>query len=971
MAPPVHTDEEIVLRNRWVQIRKSNCYLDLDKKQSNPIYKMAVDLLMHTNFYRAFTASSTLPSIYIQQFWDTIQYDKKAGSYRCQLDEQWRHKFYPRPDSLLHLPNEEPVLVYLKFSAKGSKREVFGMPIPGSLITSDIQTASYYQEYLASVAKHRKYLAGKTGSHLDSPAPMPTKPARKPKSTAPKEPPRPSVSISVISAQPKPTSAPAKPHEKKRKQATETSSKPLKAKKSKYGCIAAEDAELQKVLEESMKTVYAAAPQGPLLPVVIREPKSGKYQPLPEVPGKGKAKVSEEQVSHDLLSRKSLRRKAMWINTYSKGVSLNLLDPPSTMTLHMLFLDNIMADVNAPSGQAPAMAPPVHTDEENVLRNRAFTASSTIPSIYIQQFWDTIQYDKKAGRYRCQLDEQWESSHNPILIMPRGFGKNSPSPYILLLKTSGICLAYNWEEKGHSDCDSKHPPVLGYLKFSAKGSKREVCGMPIPGSLITSDIQTASYYQEYLASVAKHRKYLAGSHLDSLAPMPTKPARKPKSTAPKEPPRPSVSISVISAQPKPTSAPAKPHEKKRKQATETSSKPPKAKKSKYGWIAAEDAELQKVLKESMKTVYAAAPQGPILPVVIREPKSGKYQPLPEVPGKGKAKVSEEQSDSEEESKKVVLWATEGGNDEDQAGPDPGAQAEGQTGTNAGTLNKGQAGSNPDEMSKGQAGPDPGNARDEEQSIPSPVVHAGSDREHMDLDVADVSPQPSTDQLDEGFTATAYPKVQESLKLAVEEHVLLEEPASSSGTLSSLQHLSKDISFGDLFFSDRHSDADKNAKTEVESMMNVPIQQAMSLISLTTSPIIDLTSRPESPKEHQQFKATTTDTTTTLPPPQAQQQSTVEAMMASALASNHSPPPEDSLLVQTADMATFIDWFCKRRECHKLLTDSVDDPILRNNISKPLPLGGSPGQVTIQSDFFINKDLEYLRYGSKGSRPVEN
>nr|GEW39735.1 reverse transcriptase domain-containing protein [Tanacetum cinerariifolium] len=124
--------------------------------------------------------------------------------------------------------------------------------------------------------------------------------------------------------------------------------------------------------------------------------------------------------------------------------------------------------------------------------------------------------------------------------------------------------------------------------------------------------------------------------------------------------------------------------------------------------------------------------------------------------------------------------------------------------------------------------------------------------------------------------------------------------------------------------------------------------------------------------------------------------------ASALASNYSPPPKDSLLAQTGDIATFIDWFRKRRgitelkpqdlegpafeiikvfhldvihlqyqmeECHKLLTDSVDDPIIRHNVSKPLPLGGPPGQVTIQSDFFFNKDLEYLRYGSKGRRPA--
>ncbi|GJZ63959.1 hypothetical protein Tco_0620380 [Tanacetum coccineum] len=57
------------------------------------------------------------------------------------------------------------------------------------------------------------------------------------------------------------------------------------------------------------------------------------------------------------------------------------------------------------------------------------------------------------------------------------------------------------------------------------------------------------------------------------------------------------------------------------------------------------------------------------------------------------------------------------------------------------------------------------------------------------------------------------------------------------------------------------------------------------------------------------------------------------------------------------------------ECHKLLTDQVDESIIRYNVSKSLPLGGPPGQVTIQSDFFFNKDLEYLRYDRKGGRPA--
>nr|GFD30079.1 hypothetical protein [Tanacetum cinerariifolium] len=50
--------------------------------------------------------------------------------------------------------------------------------------------------------------------------------------------------------------------------------------------VADEDADYQKDVEESMKDAYAL-PKGPLPPVVIREPESGKYQPLPEVPGKG------------------------------------------------------------------------------------------------------------------------------------------------------------------------------------------------------------------------------------------------------------------------------------------------------------------------------------------------------------------------------------------------------------------------------------------------------------------------------------------------------------------------------------------------------------------------------------------------------------------------------------------------------------------------------------------------------------
>ncbi|GJW40361.1 hypothetical protein Tco_0066206, partial [Tanacetum coccineum] len=62
------------------------------------------------------------------------------------------------------------------------------------------------------------------------------------------------------------------------------------------------------------------------------------------------------------------------------------------------------------------------------------------------------------------------------------------------------------------------------------------------------------------------------------------------------------------------------------------------------------------------------------------------------------------------------------------------------------------------------------------------------------------------------------------------------------------------------------------------------------------------------------------------------------------------------------------------ECHKMPTDQVDwtnpeGDHVRVDVNRPLPLGSPPGHVTIQTQFFFNKDFGYLRYGSKGSSPA--
>nr|GEX10086.1 retrovirus-related Pol polyprotein from transposon TNT 1-94 [Tanacetum cinerariifolium] len=283
MAPPTCTDEQILPRSSWVHVGKSNCYLDVEKSQSNPIYKITVDILKHTNFFRPFNASSTIPSIYIQQFWDTVRYAERMWEEFTQSI----HSFIEDKKNLaLHTQGKKKSNphVILSVSAKGTKREVFRMPIPNELITDDIRGGLYYNEYLEKVAKHQRYLAGEEGSDPDSPAPKPAK-ATKPKATKQSTPSIPKAtpvtkpvtakaSKSTSSQQPKPAPpapkpAPAKPQEKKRRLVKETSDEPSIAKRSKPS-LDVHDTH-----------------RGPLPLVVFREPDSGRRQPLPEVQDKG------------------------------------------------------------------------------------------------------------------------------------------------------------------------------------------------------------------------------------------------------------------------------------------------------------------------------------------------------------------------------------------------------------------------------------------------------------------------------------------------------------------------------------------------------------------------------------------------------------------------------------------------------------------------------------------------------------
>ncbi|GKC76726.1 hypothetical protein Tco_1127500 [Tanacetum coccineum] len=155
---------------------------------------------------------------------------------------------------------------YLKFSAKGTKREVFGMPILNELITADIRGGQYYKEYLEKAAKHQRYLAGEEVSDPDSPAPKPAK-ATKPKATKQSKPLVPkaaSITKPAAAEAPKPT-------------ASQQPSKKDQSVPDKEPVYGDEEADTQRAIEESLKEVHDAH-RGPLPLVVFREPDSGKFQ---------------------------------------------------------------------------------------------------------------------------------------------------------------------------------------------------------------------------------------------------------------------------------------------------------------------------------------------------------------------------------------------------------------------------------------------------------------------------------------------------------------------------------------------------------------------------------------------------------------------------------------------------------------------------------------------------------------------
>ncbi|GKA77204.1 hypothetical protein Tco_0783665 [Tanacetum coccineum] len=284
-----------------------------------------------------------------------------------------------------------------------------------------------------------------------------------------------------------------------------------------------------------------------------------------------------------------------------------------------------MADMNmstndVPAEQAPAIAPPTRMDDQILPSNKwvpsvrltaAFTASSTILAIYIQQFWDTMCFNSSTGLYSCQLDEQWFNLHKHILqdaldITP--YNDNNPfvappssDTVIEYVNTLGYpCKTARYDRPRHpmlqilwgithrSNIDyaerigkslfnpyklssltgrtllqllmERRRPLIYLFQTYVGKDGREIFGMPIPDALLTDAIKSAPYYNSYLEHVTEYQRYLNEKHV--------KADDKSPELASSQPPKPT---------PTPTESSKKDQGKKRKLVMESTNAPSPAK----------------------------------------------------------------------------------------------------------------------------------------------------------------------------------------------------------------------------------------------------------------------------------------------------------------------------------------------------------------------------------------------------------
>ncbi|GJW53543.1 hypothetical protein Tco_0097628 [Tanacetum coccineum] len=248
----------------------------------------------------------------------------------------------------------------------------------------------------------------------------------------------------------------------------------------------------------------------------------------------------------------------------------------------------------------------------------------------------------------------------------------------------------------------------------------------------------------------------------------------------------------------------------------------------------EEYDVERAIQMSLES-YQAQSQSHVGGVAIREPVVEATRPLLVVEGKGKAIATEEQAAQSllalHTPKKRIRDSpspadAETGADTDktnirgdteilQIGEEQGDDVANVVNLKEKTaeIDEGQDESDPGKtpesrpppeqvfMDEDQAGPDPGESR---------VALAGPD------------PEPTHDE----FMANVYPNVQENLKFLADEHVILEDPLSSTETLSLMNNLEDAYTIRDQFLTDKSTEDEQGKLNDLPHKINQTVNEVV-------------------------------------------------------------------------------------------------------------------------------------------------
>ncbi|GJR51658.1 hypothetical protein Tco_1402179 [Tanacetum coccineum] len=433
--------------------------------------------------------------------------------------------------------------------------------------------------------------------------------------------------------------------------------------------------------------------------------------------------------------------------------------------------------------------------------------------------------------------------------------------------------------------------ILGNLKFVPKGETVEVFGMAIPDPLITEAIQQSSYYPKYLEMVAENTKKTPQESASVQPATRRTPPKKPTTTTPVKPSK---------STPAPTKKPSKhklPQKVRKGKPTfqlvdeddeaqqesvpqdegddpdlELAKKMSLEAHQEKGEGEGDDADMERAIKLSLDPAFLPQGQAPVGGVTIRDPVSETTPKLPEVVGKGKAIVTEEQvahslidlskkkrttdqfilvrrdqtphdsttgpsSQPEDDTSEKVIHESSSTSDsertesETETAAPKGDKDQGEVDSSTVTSGVSIPVSDPEKAHEALAGPDPEPMQEDQTGSNSGKLHvslAGPNPEHMD----------------DEFLATAYPKVHENLKLITDERVIDDKPESHSGSMSSMKNLDDTFNFGDQFLYDKPTEDDQEkskVREESDSTIPDPSHQTVTSTPPVIAPFTDVSS----------------------------------------------------------------------------------------------------------------------------------